>query len=370
MPSRGRSQFLLATNRGSVLVVSLWMISIIGAFAISAGYQARQKAGFADRIDSRNWLDGLAEVGIYKGISAIKQKKETELEYHSLNNTLTNHQSSFKDRSSGQGSYSVFYEYTDPDDGSIKIRYGLQDEEQKININVAKPEIISRLLQMIGGVEEDDANEIAYSIVDWRDENSATSHPDFGAEDDYYEDLDTPYQSKDFSFESMDELLLVRGMTPELFEKMKPYTTIFGNGMVNINTAPKQILLVLGMSESLADHVIAFRAGVDREEGTEDDRIFMNLTGIADQLNQVSSIGSGDISLISQLASENLINVMSTFFMIRSRGEVRQKKQFLDIVAVADLEGKIYYWQSTGIPKRMRATETKRADVVLRSGEV
>lgn len=357
-----RFLFPSATKGGSILVLALWMISIISIFALSSGYQARQKAELADRIDRRNWLNGLAETGIYQAILKIKQKKETAAAYHSLNDPFTNDRPSFKNKHLGQGAFTVSYDYRDPDDGSIKIRYGAQDEEQKINFNTAKPEIMSRLIQMISGMDEDGADEIAYSIVDWRDENSTSSHPKYGAEDDYYEDLDVPYESKDFNLESIDELLLIRGMTPELFEKIKPYVTVFGDGTININTTSKEVLLVLGMNESLADKILSFRKGLDREEGTDDDRVFMNSKDIADQLNQVHSISSGDVSLISQLIANDQLNVSSSLFMIQSRGEISQKKQALDMIAIADLDGKIYFWQSTGIPRRMTPIEIKNAD--------
>ncbi len=362
MSSRAHFSFPPANRRGSILVVALWMIAIIGAFALSSGYQARQKVSLADRIDSKNWLGGLAESGIYQGIWQIKQRKENAPEYHAFNDPYTSNTSFYKRKFLGEGSYTISYEYTDPDDDTVKIRYGLQDEEQKINVNGVKPEVISRLIQMVGEKDRDSADQIAYSIEDWRDENNAAAHPEFGAEDDYYEDLDAPYDCKDFTLESLDELLLVRGMTPELFEKLKPYITVFGSGAVNINTAPKQVFLALGMDSSLIDKIFHYRNGPDREQGTEDDRSFMNLTSIADQLNQVESISSSDVSLISQLVTEDQLGIASSFFMIHSRGEVIKKKQIQDIVAVVDQEGKIHYWQSSGIPRRMTPTEIKNID--------
>jgi general secretion pathway protein K len=53
------------------------------------------------------------------------------------------------------------------------------------------------------------------SILDWRDEDSL--HRANGAEDDYYRSLPEPYEAKDDDFESVEELLLVKGVTPEMF---------------------------------------------------------------------------------------------------------------------------------------------------------
>ena len=57
-------------------------------------------------------------------------------------------------------------------------------------------------------------DQIAYSIIDWIDSDSNTS-PD-GAEDDYYMSLPNPYHCKNSYLDSIEELLLVQGMTPYL----------------------------------------------------------------------------------------------------------------------------------------------------------
>ena len=45
--------------------------------------------------------------------------------------------------------------------------------------------------------------------------------------------------------ESLDELLLVNGMTKDIFERIKDYVTVWGSGMVNINTAGREVLWLL-----------------------------------------------------------------------------------------------------------------------------
>lgn len=56
---------------------------------------------------------------------------------------------------------------------------------------------------------------IAWSIIDWRDEEDSTS-PE-GAEWDYYESLPHPYSPRNGPFQTVGELLLVRGVTPGVF---------------------------------------------------------------------------------------------------------------------------------------------------------
>src|SRR5690606_26886384 len=56
--------------------------------------------------------------------------------------------------------------------------------------------------------------EVADAILDWLDDDD--DQRDFGAEYDYYNSLPTPYNPKNGAIDSVEELLLVRGVTPEL----------------------------------------------------------------------------------------------------------------------------------------------------------
>jgi hypothetical protein len=96
------------------------------------------------------------------------------------------------------------------------FRYGLEDESSKLNIrwvvqlDAANPGIGRKILSQLPGVTE----EIADSILDWCDEDSEPR--EYGAEDEYYASLDPPYYTKNKIPDSIDELLLVKGITPKL----------------------------------------------------------------------------------------------------------------------------------------------------------
>ncbi|MDR3181587.1 MAG: general secretion pathway protein GspK [Planctomycetaceae bacterium] len=96
------------------------------------------------------------------------------------------------------------------------IRYGLEDESAKLNlrwimqIETAQPGDGRTMLMRLPGVTED----IADALLDWMDEDS--EERDYGAEDEYYGQLDPPYYTRNALPDSLDELLLVRGITPKL----------------------------------------------------------------------------------------------------------------------------------------------------------
>ncbi len=96
--------------------------------------------------------------------------------------------------------------------GQFEIKIG--NESGKVNINSADQAFLKMLLGSFD-LKDRDRDIIVDSILDWRDKDDF--HRMNGAEDDYYGSLPTPYECKDDDFESVEELLMVRGITPEIF---------------------------------------------------------------------------------------------------------------------------------------------------------
>ena len=98
-------------------------------------------------------------------------------------------------------------------DGTYSWRVSAEDG--LVNINKVQRPVLANLLKQCGlgpGAERDT---VIDSILDWRDSNR--DHHLNGAEEDYYRGLIPPYSCKDASFDVVEELLLVRGVTPRLF---------------------------------------------------------------------------------------------------------------------------------------------------------
>jgi general secretion pathway protein K len=79
------------------------------------------------------------------------------------------------------------------------------------------------------------------AVVDWIDADSNTLA--YGAEDLDYLQMKTPYRAANQPLQSVDELRLVRGFTPEIVEKLRPWITALPQPTeINVNTAPKEVL--------------------------------------------------------------------------------------------------------------------------------
>ena len=114
------------------------------------------------------------------------------------------------------------------------IRFGLQNESARLNINTLivlekNSGVLAPMISVTDAEDEVDAENIAVSllmglpgmttdvadaILDWIDEDSDAR--ELGAEQEYYTTLSTPYSPPNGPLQSVEELLLVRGVTPTL----------------------------------------------------------------------------------------------------------------------------------------------------------
>jgi type II secretory pathway component PulK len=134
-----------------------------------------------------------------------------------------------------QSSFTVLAPSLDENGSYAGIRFGLQDESARLNINALpileqnSAALMPTLLAAGDTAEDVDAENIAFSllmalpnmtadvadaILDWVDQDDEAR--ELGAESDYYETLPTPYAAANGPIRSVDELLLVRGVTPIL----------------------------------------------------------------------------------------------------------------------------------------------------------
>jgi len=149
--------------------------------------------------------------------------------------------------------------------GGFMVR--VSDESGKISLNglTDSSGIILKNLLIQQGVSPENADIIVDSILDWKDADDL--HRLNGAETDYYLSLSKSYKARNAAFETLEELILVKGMTPEILygtgktKGVIHFLTVSGKtDRININAAPKEILLALpGMDAEMAERIIEFR---------------------------------------------------------------------------------------------------------------
>jgi general secretion pathway protein K len=153
--------------------------------------------------------------------------------------------------------------------------YGVRmiDEGGRISLNRADEGLLRKVFEAVG-MKADEQEEMVDAIIDWRDSDDL--HRLHGAEDEYYMKLPEPYHAKNGPFDSVDELLQVRGITRELFFGVRerelggndtppiPLREVFSvfnrSANINVRTAPVAVLrVVLGGDEEAVDEIVTAR---------------------------------------------------------------------------------------------------------------
>jgi general secretion pathway protein K len=130
-----------------------------------------------------------------------------------------------------------------------EMGYQISDEEGKINVNRADQKLLTSLLKNLELPPGTNPDEVVDSILDWVDSNQLRRLN--GAEDEHYLGLRIPYLPKNGPMGTPGELLLVKGVAPELFALLSEVLTVYGMGRVNVNTAPLAVLQAVFPNDAL-----------------------------------------------------------------------------------------------------------------------
>lgn len=330
-----------------VMVTIFVLTALVGAFALSMKVETKL-ASNASNESELEWL-GRSGVELGKYVLALQLNSPQE-PYDSLNqiwaggpgSALSSNSPiasiSLKDHKLGHGTYSV----------------KITDLERKLNINTAanSPDVLSQAFIMMGA-DAGEYPQIVASIQDWID---ADDDPHIGgAESAYYEGLTPPYKSKNGPLDDLSELLLVKGVTPEMywgthssdaqasqqnqFDANAGLTNSVGlvdlftpisDGKININTASAmEMQLIPGFDANMAQTIIQLRSGPDGSDGTEDDT---PIGGTGGSLLDALTTATANRQFAQNIAK--LFDVRSHTFEIEVDAEIASyKKTFVAIVA-------------------------------------
>ena len=232
-------------EKGFALVIALVVTALLVALLVEFVNEV-----YVDTSHSHNFVASqqagiLAESGIQGGIKLLQVSNALRM----------------------QGNYSSLLEpWAQPqgfeaENGSVSIT--IEEESGKLDLNLATsetgtPDEFSHptLLRLLDNLKL--SRDLYEPLADWADTDE-TPRPN-GAEGNYYRTLKPPYRSRDNKLETLEELALVKGFTPEVLTKLRSCVTAYGfaNGVasqININTAPKELLASLHEDMTRGDWV-------------------------------------------------------------------------------------------------------------------
>lgn len=213
-----------------------------------------------------------------------------------------------------------------PDDEGIDVHIEFEDGRMAINAllqNGATDALHDLFVQW--GLSDQDASIVVDSLADWVDSDSITRLN--GAENDYYTAQGFPDYPRNQPFQSLDEMLAVRGMDKlvEIKPDWRNYFTVYGPGMLNVNGASADaIQVVTGVSEQQAEALVELRDGPDAMPFTDDDVPFTSL----DQVRDALGMSPDDFKNIAAR-----LTLTPAIVRVASRGRVGNYSRTLTIIA-------------------------------------
>jgi general secretion pathway protein K len=217
-------------ERGAALLVVLWMLALLTVLILSLTSATRTELNVAHNQEETAQARAIADAGVTLAILATLDPSPTT----QWPGTGDIHNLRF---------------------GSGTIRVAVQDEYGKIDLNVAPPELLAGLFRTLA-LSETESDRLVAAIMSLRAEALAQSAT--GADTSAAASVLVPQKP----FLAIEELRLLPGMTPTLYERLEPFLTVYSAQYgVNPLTAPPQVLQSLpGATPDLIATFLAARS--------------------------------------------------------------------------------------------------------------
>ena len=232
-------------SRGIALVAVLWISSLLALLAAGAVSSSRTDLRLAYNLAEQAKARALADAGVHQGLYELLSRADRQ----AWRNGAVDRQLTF--------------------DGGT-VRFGLRDEDAKLDLNAASVELFAGLFRAVG-LPDEQASAFADRILDFRDEDS---NPEpFGAEDEAYLAAGYTKGVADRPFAGVAELSDVLGMTDQIYQRIKPHVTVFADvdGIDAGRAAPLALQALPGMTPELAAAISAQPPETDPLEALPED---------------------------------------------------------------------------------------------------
>ena len=333
--------FAFRNSRGVALIMVLWVIAILSVVVLEFCFAMRTEVNIAQNFKEEAQRYAMAQGGIERAIAELIYRNDPRIQQ--LRKTLKPEEVPAEKSEWVTDGRPYVLSF---DQGTCEVR--AIGEAGKVNINLVSDPTLRKIIGQFG-LEGEARDVVVDSILDWR--TPGELHRLNGAKSDYYRSLKEPYDCKNGNFDSIEELLLVRGVTPDLFYGkkaaneeagsnadrvgLKDIFSIYGFGeQIDINSASATTLrIVLGIPNEVAQHIVKTRA----EKGYENQ---------ADLLLRVPELST----LMGTVGRLILFKSLTPYYTIESRaknkdgGPVRGVKVIVKIDPLDKAGYRIIQW--------------------------
>jgi len=219
----------------------LWGLTLLTAVSLSLSWSSGVSYGLAHNGIDQAALNALVEAGVNAAVDGLLDPKPER-----------------RWRADGRR-YQLEFDGT-------QIGLRVQDELGRIDLNQTDEAMLNGLLRS-AGLDAQVAASMTDKILDWR--TATTLKHLNGAKDRDYAAREAVHHPRNGPFQSVDELLLVMGMTPAIFARIAPALTVHsGRQFVDPQFAPREVLRAMpGTTAQSAEAIVAARDGADARSG-------------------------------------------------------------------------------------------------------
>jgi len=289
--STRRANRLPSHRRGGALLAVLWLSAALAAIVFSVSNTVRGEADRSSTLSESIRAQYLAAGAIDLAL------------FEALQQGIT-YSPDGRTRSISVGASRRYYPFAT---GEALVEFS--PETARLSLNKAEPPELFRLLMALG-VDEGRAQEIAAAIVDWRTQGP----PGSGLFDQFYLQQSPSFRARKASFEEVEEVLFVKGMTPEIFHGgwrrepdgrlvrvpgLKHCVSVYGTTpQVDVNTAEAPVLLAIGVLPQAVEAILQMR----RTQPIDNPNQLAAIRNMAGPAGHLLRIGGNTIYTVSATA--------------------------------------------------------------------
>jgi general secretion pathway protein K len=320
----------MRNKQGSALIIVLWIVIILSIIVGSFSFEAHIQSRITSFYRKRDKADAIALSGIQvarlliaksKKINpnmsaeealSLSLEKEDDIWFPGAKDLALNNTVVVEKKIAG---------------GTLRLH--ITSERSRRNVNRLKADDWERIFELTN-VPETMWPELIDSFDDWVDKDGI-SRIDGAESDDYYMNLEKPYNARNGYLDSVGELLLIKGFSrtlvyggimpgsekediePIMFDGFADMLTVYGDGKVDVNTADKRVLMTLPeIDELVAGAIIEEREGFLSEieeieaEPFKDESDFLARLELPNSLKSYITTKSGTYRITSEGTMGNI----------------------------------------------------------------
>ncbi len=214
-------------RRGFALIAAIWLMVALGALGIEIATLARTRRLSAANRAEATQSSAAAEAGLEHARARLIR----------LVNDVPTTPSGVPLRDPWIGISSLMQDTVSLEHARYRLR--LADANARVNVNLADDATLQRLVRATGA-EPETATTLTHAILDWRDADDVSRFG--GSEQALYQRAGLPVLPRNAPLVRIEELRDLYGMTPALFERLRPFVSVDGDGRINVNTAESVVL--------------------------------------------------------------------------------------------------------------------------------